>query len=1246
MIIPSWENVDGRTSLQILYFYDSESYISHAPSTDMFKWLQKTNLNLERVVTAVPNWKTADGDTLLQLICRSESCVSRVSSKMLECSFKRTNAELLIPNLKWKTADGVPVNKMIQEVINSQRFLFDMVEDLSETLTDVVIIPHWEADDGTIILQVLYRSELYISRLSSVSLSKWLQKTNIDVGEIVIPHWKTADGDTLLQLVCQSELCVSHISSNVMSKWLTDTTHDVIKVMSPHYKTADGDTLLQLACHSESCLSFTSSTVMQKLLNDTTLDLKELITPYYKTADGDSLLQVICQSESCVSHIPAETLKTWLQLTTVDLYIDNLDWKTLDSVTMIEVICHLKSQPLRKIPFGTPIAVVIIPRWENVDGSTSLQILYIYESNISQGSSKDMFKWLQVTNLNLERILTAVPNWKTVEGDTLLQLLCQSESCVSCTSSTILLKLLTNTSFDLELIPPNFKTADGKTLFQLVCQLKSCVIRISSTVMLKWLTDTTHDLMELVALNHETADGDTLLQLICRSESCVSRVSSKMLEYSLKRTNAELLIPNLNWKTADGVPMNEIIPKIINSQRCFIDMAERLNETLTDVVIIPHWETDDGSTILQVLYQSKFYISQFSSVSVFKWLQRTNIDVGKIVIPHWKTADDNTLLQLVCQSESCVSRISSNVMTKWLADTTHDVIKVMSPQYKTADGDTLLQLACHSESCLSFTSSTVMKKLLNDTTLDLKELITPYYKTADGDSLLQLVCQSESCVSRTPAETLKTWLKSTTVDLYIDNLDWKTSDSVTMIEVINNLESQPLGKIYLSTPIAVVMIPDWENVDGSTSLQILYFYDSESYMSQASSTNMFKWLQKTSLNLERIVTAVPNWKTTDGDTLLQLVCQSESCVSRISSKMLEYFFKNTNADLLIPSLNWMTADGDRMIKIVQNSIKSLQSIFHTDEHLSETLTDVVITPHWETDDGSIILQVLYQSEIYCSLLSSISVFKWLQRTNIDVSKIVVPHWTTADGDTLLQLVCQSESCVSRISSTVSPSDCLLDLVFHSEYLISQITSQVILNWLNSTKYTLVGTIVSSWKTKNGDSIFKLLCTSHICFSHISSSLMLQWLNDVDKATFNILKSVHPDWTTSDGDAILHLLCKSSMKENKVVELLKNYLQPSILNPNLTDSDGNTAIHLACKADKPDVVTFLLTNMEWNLNVRNHTGFSALEMTKNPETILCICQYDYVEISSKAVKRWLNDTALIDEEEIVKIFDLLICQHKV
>ena len=1127
-LIPNYKTAEGHTLLRLIC--QSELCVSRISSTEILKWLTDTNHDLMEL-DLVPNYKTADGDTLLTLICQTESCVSRISSTMFKTWLKQTNVDLLISGINWKTADGNTVISIVHQLSEYGPSLMHIHPSIIPT--DIIITPHWKSIDCKVLFLMFYRSELCISQTSSEELLKWLQNTNLDPEKIVSPNWKTTDGDTLLQLVCQSETCLSRISSTVMTKWLTDTTHDIINVMAPQYKTANGDTLFQLACQSETCLSFTSSTVMQKLLNDTTLDLKQLIIPYYKTADGDTLLQLVCRSESCVSHIssavmlkwlneskvslkfiipnyetacgdtllqlicqsescvsriPAETLKIWLKSTTIDLYIDNTDWKTLDSVTMTEVICHLESQLLRKLSFGTPIAVVIIPSWENVDGSTSLQILYFYDSDsyISHASSTDAFKWLQKTNLNLDRMVTAVPNWKTADGDTLLQLVCKSESCISRMSSAVMLTLLINTTHDLtELIVPNYKTADADTLPQLVCQSELCVSRISSTVMLKWLIDHyTTQCHDLIVLNSKTADGDTLIQLICQSESCVSRTSSTLL---------------------------------------------------------------------------------------LKLLTQSSLDL-ELILPNFKTADGKTLFQLVCQSKSCVIRMSSTVMLKWLTDTTLDLMELMELNHETADGD----------------------------------------------------------------------------------------------------------------------------------------------------------------------------------TLLQLICRSELCVSRVSSKMLEYSFKSTNAELLVPSLNWKTADGVPMSEIIQDIVDS-QLPFHMVELISETHTDVVITPHWETDDGSIV-QVLYKSEWYISQLSSASLSQWLQRTNIDVGKIVVPYWKTADGDTLLQIVCQSESCVSHISSTVSPSDGLLDLVFHSEYLISQITSQVILNWLNSTKFTLVETIDSSWKTKNGDSIFKLLCTSHFCLSHISSSLMLQWLNDVDKVTFNILKLVHPGWTTSDGDAILHLLCKSSMKEEKVVELLQYYLQQSILNPNLKDSDGNTALHLvckadnlkcaivsflvsidtmldindtnkeglsplemtedpeimeeliqhgakvtsdvvfniilnvnehkasellllstvttnkriillwkptdvnddgdtalhlACKADKPKVVTFLLTSMKLNLNVRNHTGLSALEMTKNPEIILCICQYDSVEISSNVVKGWLNDDAFIFyDEDIMKIFELLIRKHKV
>ena len=1217
---------------------------------------------------------------------------------------------------------------------------------------------------GDILPYLICRVWSHVSCIPSVVMMEWLGDNRLDLMKLVIScNWWTADGDTLLQLVCKSESCVSRITSTVMLKWLTDTNMSLLKVIAvPNYKTAEGNSLLQLVFQSKSRVSRLSSTDILKWLTDTNHDILKLnLVPNYKTADDDTILTLICQTESCISRISSRVMLKWLTDTNHDLTEINLvsNYKTADGDTILTLICQT-------------------------------------ESCVSSISSRVMLKWLTDTNHDLME-LNLVPNYKTADGDTILTLICQTESCVSSISSIVMLKWLTDTNHNLmELnLVPNYKTADGDTILTLICQTESCVSSISSRVMLKWLTDTNHDLMELnLVPNHKTANGDTLLTLICQTESCVSQLSSVVFKTWLKQTNVDLLLSGINnWKTADGTTIISIVDQLSECEHYL--MTYHPSIIPTDIVIIHHWESLDCKVLL--FYLSKLCISQTSSKELLRWLQKTNLAPEKIVTPHWKTADGDTLLQLVCQSKSCVSCISSAVMLKWLNETKVALTNLIIPDYKTADGDTLLQLICQSESCISCIYAETLKTWLKSTTIDLyidnldwktsdcvtmidiirhlesqplgkiscgtpiAVVIIPSWENVDGSTSLQILYfyDSHSYISQASSTDMFKWLQKTSLNLdRIVNAvpNWKTANGDTLLQLVcqsksyvSRTSSTILLKLLTNTPLDQKSInPNFKTADGKTLFQLVC--QSKSCVTRISSMVMLKWLTDTTNDLMELI--VPTHETADGDTLLQLLCQSESCVSHVSSKMLEYSIKSTNADLLIPSLNWKTTDGVPMIKIIQNVVKPQQLISYTAEYLSESLTDhdAVITPHWETDDGTTVLQVLFKSDLYISQLSSASLSKWLHRTNIDVGKIVVPHWKTADGDTLLQLVCQSESCVSRISSTISPSDGLLNLVFHSEYLISQFTSQVILNWLNSTKFTLVGTIVSSWKTKNGDSIFKLLCTSHYYLLHISSSLMLQWLNDVDndvdKATFNILKSVHPDWTTNDGDAILHLLCKSSMKEIKVIELLQYYLQHSILDPNLKDSDGNmalhlvckadnlkcaivtffvsidtkfkvndknkeglsaleltkdpqimeklvqhganvtsdvvfkiilsvdeykasellllsfrkktmllkatdvnddgdTALHLACKVNKPNVVTFLLANMEWNPNVRNSSGLTPLEMTKNPETILCICQYDSVKISSKAVKGWLNTPISIDEKEIVKIFELLTCKHK-
>ena len=298
-----------------------------------------------------------------------------------------------------------------------------------------------------------------------------------------------------------------------------------------------------------------------------------------------------------------------------------------------------------------------------------------------------------------------------------------------------------------------------------------------------------------------------------------------------------------------------------------------------------------------------------------------------------------------------------------------------------------------------------------------------------------------------------------------------------------------------------------------------------------------------------------------------------------------------------------------------------------------------------------------------SHVSSIVIMEWLKNTTLDLTTLIRPNWKTADGDSLLQLVFMSESCMSCIPSSVimewlrntsqeltllilpdsktADDHTLLELVCSSEFCLSQITSRVILNWLHESKGRLNGSILSSFETADGDSMLKILCSSESAFSHSSSSLMLRWINEADESTFNTLKTTSPNWVTFDGDAIFHLLCQADSKEQEINKLLEYYLQNGSLNPNITNSEGNTAVHLACKFSKLSLITFLITKVKCDINVKNNAELYPLDMTMDPEIILfCLREYDSLSLSSTTVERWLNNSTLIDDQKLLHIFKLL------
>ena len=508
-------------------------------------------------------------------------------------------------------------------------------------------------------------------------------------------------------------------------------------------------------------------------------------------------------------------------------------------------------------------------------------------------------------------------------------------------------------------------------LLQRVCGSRSCVSRISSKVMVMWLINTNCNLEQLIVPSYKTANGDTLLQLVCQSRSCVSRMSSTMIKIWLENTNVELLLPGLDWKTADGVNVIDIVSQL-GSQ----PIEKGFNDNSAYVVIIPHLETvDHKQRSLQVLYRSELHVSHIPSQNMLKWLQNTSLYLDKIVVPHWKTADGVTLLQLVCQSESCVSRISSTVMQKWMNDTTLD-FKELIPHHKTKNGDTLLELMCQSESCISRISSTVIRKWLIGSTIDLTKHITPYYTTADGATLLQIVCNSDLCVCRISSLVMEMWLTNTTSD------------------------------------ITKLIVPNWKTADGDTLLKLVC--QSEHLLSRITSQLILEWLNNSDIN-----GIFPSWKTADNDSIFKLICTSQISLSHISSLLLLEWIKNggeASLDVLKSvNPNWITADGDTILHLLCRShlndtkvIELLKCYLKEDIQINPNITDrrgnMAIHLACKTNKPAVVKHLLQHGKCNPSCKNSSNELPIELTENIDAISYLIEYGATMTPGLILKFV--------------------------------------------------------------------------------------------------------------------------------------------------------------------------------------------------------------------------------------------------
>ena len=566
---------------------------------------------------------------------------------------------------------------------------------------------------------------------------------------------------------------------------------------------------------------------------------------------------------------------------------------------------------------------------------------------------------------------------------------------------------------------------------------------------------------------------------------------------------------------------------------------------------------------------------------------RDNFDLEPLDHAVSRNIFETNIAVYICQH--CIS--SEDMLNPKRIETTVNLIQLIlrtnpyDPEWKTANGDNILKIVWSSKSCISHMPSAVVLEILHSGAAKKITAFQPDWRTADCDKLLELVCQSKTCLSQISSALILKWLEDVTIDLV------KKS------------------------------IPDSKTADGETLLQLVF--QSETIVSRISSPVLSKWLEDTTLDVDLEKIIVPEWKTADGVTLLQIVCQSRTTVSQISSTLLSKWLRDINsdvnlADILIP--HWKTADGDTLLQLVCQSetIVSQISSAVLSKWLRDTTLDInlaeIIVPEWKTADGVTLLQIVCQSG---TQISSTVLSKWLRDINRDdnLADILIPHWKTADGDTLLQLVCQSE------------------------IFLSQISSAVLLKWLHIIPLYHVNISLPDSKTADDNTLLQLVLQSAMTMSQTSSTVLLKWLNDTCEISTDLMKMVDPNWKTLDGDHFFHVLCLSEIEDKKLVELMQhnNNIREDGLNNSL-DNKGNIT-------DRPGLVSFLLNEAQCDPIIEDKMKNFSLDLTTNPEIINYFCQHDRVQVSSKTVAEWINNTGSIDDTAMLSILKALVDNHK-
>jgi ankyrin repeat protein len=196
-------------------------------------------------------WKTADGDNIFQLSVGIMPSV--VVTLLLLVSSHSTNC--IIANFKpdLRTADGDTILQLVcqsQKVLShiSSTVMIKFMSDSTNLMTESVIFVlllqlNGKTADGNNLLELICQSDKCLAQIPSTLFSGWLKKTVLRSMTIAIPDSKTADGYTLLQLILQSQTSISRVSTRMLEKLLSNSrkiTINEMKNVNPNWKTWDG----------------------------------------------------------------------------------------------------------------------------------------------------------------------------------------------------------------------------------------------------------------------------------------------------------------------------------------------------------------------------------------------------------------------------------------------------------------------------------------------------------------------------------------------------------------------------------------------------------------------------------------------------------------------------------------------------------------------------------------------------------------------------------------------------------------------------------------------------------------------------------------------------------------------------------------------------------------------------------------------------------------------------------------------